>query len=97
MNKIFKKIKFPQKKSFSEMKSFLKRRNINIEKNFKFVTSDKVIKENKVYEPEIEKNTNSHIFDNLNFLKVIKFLVMIQVYLFRLKRFALFTVRVRNT
>lgn len=54
MNKIFKKIKFPQKKSFSEMKSFLKRRNINIEKNFKFVTSDKVIKENKVYEPEIE-------------------------------------------
>ena len=36
------------------MQSFLKKRNINIKKNYKFVTREKVVKEKKVYGPEIE-------------------------------------------
>ena len=54
MNKIFKKIKFPKKKTFLEMQLFFKKKKIDINRNYKFVTRENVIKENKFYGPEIE-------------------------------------------
>ncbi len=66
MNKIFKKIKFPKKKTYAEMQSFFKKKKINIDKNFKFVTRENVIKENKVYGPEIEDLYRLYNFIFLN-------------------------------
>lgn len=54
MNKIFKKIKFPKKKTYAEMQFFFSKKEIYIDKNYKFITRENVVKENKVYGPEIE-------------------------------------------
>lgn len=53
MNKFSKKLNFP-KKTYAEMQFFFKKKKINIYKNYKFVTRENVVKENKVYGPEIE-------------------------------------------
>lgn len=66
MNKIFKKIKFPKKKTYAEMQFFFKKKKINIDKNFKFVTRENVVKENKIYGPEIEDLYRLYNFIFLN-------------------------------
>jgi len=66
MNKIFKKIKFPQKKTYKEMKSFFKKRKIDINQNYKFITRENVVKENKIYGPEIEDLYRLYNFIFLN-------------------------------
>ena len=66
MNKIFKKIKFPKKKSYAQMKSFFKKKKINIDKNYKFITRENVVKDNKVYGPEIEDLYRLYNFIFLN-------------------------------
>ena len=66
MNKIFKKIKFPQKKSFKEMQNFFKKRNIDINQNYKFATRENANKESKVYGPEIQDLYRLYNFVFLN-------------------------------
>ena len=63
MNKIFKKIKFPKKKTYAEMQFFFSKKEIYIDKNYKFITRENVVKENKVYGPEIEDLYRLYHFD----------------------------------